>query len=141
MNRLRVLLLVAAVLSFARQALASPATAPATSPATPPSLARGERLDGRESELGPVSLKVVPRTLLFVPRGIFTVIMMPTAWAAEKVERHHVYDRLYWALTSYDRRVGLRPEFVFESSDYIMGGLRTSGCGRGPAMRVPCSAT
>lgn len=154
MNRLRVLLLVLATLTSARQTSASPATAgdvsaspatppgtpgaasasPATSPGTagaasaspgtPPSLARGERLDGRTTQRGSVSLKTGPRVVLFLPRAIFKVIMLPTAWAGEQVEKHHLYRRLYWAVTSDDRLVGLRPEFVFESSDYFMAGLR-----------------
>jgi hypothetical protein len=130
MNRLRGLLLVLATLASAREVSASPATPPGTAreasaaPATPPSTARGERLDGRESHPGDVSLKTVPRVLLFVPRVIVKAIMLPTAWAGEQVERHHLYRRLYWAVTSDDRLVGLRPEFVFESSDYFMAGLR-----------------
>lgn len=97
---------------------------PASASPPAPSPARGERLDGRDPPDSEATLMIVPRALLFVPRMIFTAVMVPTAWGAEKVEKHHLYRRLYWAVTSDDELSGLRPEFVFESSDVFMGGLR-----------------
>lgn len=116
MRRLLVLLLGLAILPSARRASASPSG--------PPSLANGERLDGRDPPSDPVTLMVVPRALLLVPRTLFNVVMLPTAWVGEKVETHHLYRRLYWAVTSDDRLSGLRPEVIFESSSVFQGGLR-----------------
>ena len=57
----------------------------------------------------------VPRLVLGVPRLAAAAVFFPVLEATELAERHHLYERAYWALTSDDRLVGLRPDAALVS--------------------------
>ena len=102
---------------------AAEAQQPQPQPA-PPDPRVEETLDGREEPEDPNRYSyLVPRVILFVPRLAFKIIFFPIVKLAAVVERYEVPARIYWALTSDDETIGVRPQFGFESGRRPMGGL------------------
>jgi hypothetical protein len=104
--------------------------AAAADPPVPPSAAapdprRGERLDGRAEAAPPAEAAgAVPRLLLSPMRALAWAVFTPIDRATAFAERHHLYDRAYEALTSDDRRRGVRPLVRYQSDSRLAGGLR-----------------
>jgi hypothetical protein len=82
----------------------------------PPDPRRGERLDGRSEPLDPARRpRAVGDVLLTVPRWLVEALAWPVVRLTLFVENHHLVSRAYWALTSEDQLVGLRPEARYET--------------------------
>jgi hypothetical protein len=129
MNRLAALLLwlllgVATAGGMARPAHAQPAP-PAPTSDRAPDPRRGERLDGRPVPADPKRrLRAVGRAVLAVPRWLIEGLLWPVVRVASFVESRHLVARTYWALTSEDRLVGLRPEAHYETGLLSSIGVR-----------------
>jgi len=114
-RRLAALALLAGSAAFAQSAR----------PTDPPDPRRGERLDGREEPEDPQRpARVVGDVLLTVPRWIVEAIAWPVVRLAQFVERNHLVDKAYWALTSDDMKSGLRPEARYETGLIASVGAR-----------------
>jgi hypothetical protein len=97
----------------------------AAQPSDPPDPRRGERLDGRTVPRDPFRVpRAIGRGALAVPRFLIDVVLWPVVRVAAFAERHHVVDRVYWAFTSDDRLVGVRPDFRYETGLRASVGLR-----------------
>jgi hypothetical protein len=93
--------------------------------AAPPDPRLGERLDGREvapeqDEAG----RTLPRLLLAPVRAAAWLVLTPLDRATGFAERHKLPDRVYEALTSDDRLLGVRPLVKWQSSQALAVGLR-----------------
>jgi hypothetical protein len=90
---------------------------PVETRAPPPDPAKGEPYDGRgpQPSVGRGFLWV-PRVILFPFRLLFWGIELPTRPLVEFEQRHHIYGHLYWASTSADGQIGVRPTFYWISS-------------------------
>lgn len=121
------ILLSSLLLSFTAPgpvAHAQPAPAASTTDG-PPDPRLGERLDGRPAPADPRSgLRTVGRVVLVVPRLLIESLFWPVVRVASFVEGHHLAARTYWALTSEDRLVGVRPEARYETGFLTSFGAR-----------------
>jgi hypothetical protein len=116
------LLLSFAVLGPAAHARPAP---PASTTDGPPDPRRGERLDGRPAPVDPRSgLRTVGRLVLEVPRLLIESQFWPVVRIVAFVESHDLVARTYWALTSEDRLVGVRPEARYETGFLTSFGAR-----------------
>jgi hypothetical protein len=86
---------------------------------------RGERLDGRPAPADPRrGVRAVGRAALAVPRWLIEGLLWPVVRVVSFVEGHHVVARTYWALTSEDRLIGVRPEARYETGFLTSFGVR-----------------
>ena len=91
----------------------------------PPDPRRGERLDGRSEPEDPARRpRAVGDVLLTVPRWLVEALAWPVVRLAAVIERNHLVSRAYWALTSEDQLVGLRPEARYETGLITSVGAR-----------------
>jgi hypothetical protein len=112
-------------LAALRPAAHAQPVSPASTTDGPPDPRRGERLDGRPAPADPrPGLRAVGRVLLAVPRWTIEGLLWPVVRVASFVEGHHVVARTYWALTSEDRLVGVRPEARYETGFLTSFGAR-----------------
>ncbi|MFH0899650.1 MAG: BamA/TamA family outer membrane protein, partial [Pseudomonadota bacterium] len=75
----------------------------------------GEPLDGREPPPEQGTLEKLPRLLLLGPRIAARACWLPAQTFSVYVEEHKLVQRTYWALTSDDRLVGLRPSLSYQT--------------------------
>jgi hypothetical protein len=88
----------------------------------PPDPRRGERLDGRPSPEDPLrTARTAGDVALAIPRWLIEALFWPVVQVASYAERHHLVARAYWALTSEDELVGLRPEARYETPFATVG--------------------
>jgi hypothetical protein len=94
-------------------------------PPGPPDPRQGERLDGRDATTAASDpAQVAPRLLLSPLRVAAWAVLTPIDRGVGLLERHKVYDRVFEAVTSDDRLLGVRPLIQFESGTALAGGLR-----------------
>jgi outer membrane protein assembly factor BamA len=107
------------MLVLAAQAWAQPASSPAPDTRRPaPDPMRGEAADGRTSEDSSAAdgALTFPRMLLMPPRLLWKAVSYPLVALIENDERHHVTQKIYYALTSRDGQLGVRPQFSWTLS-------------------------
>jgi hypothetical protein len=68
-------------------------------------------------------LLVVPRLLLVPPRLLMKGLSWPIQQMANGEEKHHFSQKLYLVFTSWDGKVGVRPDFQYQLSFTPMLGL------------------
>src|SRR5262245_47356152 len=94
--------------------------------AGPPDPRAGERLDGRAPPgrgpgAGPTD---VMKVAMAPVRGAAWLVLTPVDHAVGFVERHRLPQRLYEALTSDDRLLGVRPVATLQPGYGLSGGIR-----------------
>jgi hypothetical protein len=90
---------------------------PAQAKVGPPDPRKGERLDGRNAPADPNARALaVPRLVLYGPRLAFRAVMYPVVKSTAYLEEHAVFKKAHWAITSDDRRIGVRPSARYDSA-------------------------
>ena len=83
----------------------------------PPDPQKGEPADGRKPAPRVADdLLLVPRLILAPPRLLWKALSVPVKSGGDAMERHHVLEWIYLALTSPDGAIGVRPQFTYAQS-------------------------
>jgi hypothetical protein len=102
---------------FCLSGWALPSPAPDSRQAAPDPM-QGEAADGRQPDPQSATYDSLtfPRMLLLPPRLLWKAVSYPFVALIDNDERHHVSQKVYYALTSRDGQLGVRPQFSYTLS-------------------------